>query len=29
MKTEDINFHIGLPEKYINSAVDLYGEAFG
>ncbi|PFG10768.1 MULTISPECIES: GNAT family N-acetyltransferase [unclassified Marinobacter] len=29
MKTEDINYHIGLPEKYRDSAVDLYDEAFG
>ena len=29
MKTEDINYHIGLPEKYRDSAVNLYDEAFG
>jgi GNAT superfamily N-acetyltransferase len=29
MKTEDINYHIGLPEKYRDSAVDLYDEVFG
>jgi hypothetical protein len=29
MKTEDINYYIGLPEKYRDSAVDLYDDAFG
>ena len=29
MNTEDISYRVGLPEKYRNSAVDLYEEAFG
>ena len=29
MNTEDISYRVGLPEKYRNSAVDLYDEAFG
>lgn len=29
MNTDDINYHVGLPEKYRDSAVDLYDEAFG
>ena len=28
MKTEDIDYYLGLPEKYRDSAVDLYDEAF-
>jgi ribosomal protein S18 acetylase RimI-like enzyme len=29
MNTDDINYYIGLPERYRDSAVDLYDEAFG
>jgi len=29
MDTEDMSYHVGLPEEYRESAVDLYEEAFG
>lgn len=29
MKTDNINYHLGLPEEYRDAAVDLYDEAFG
>jgi hypothetical protein len=29
MNIKDINYQVGLPEEYRDSAVDLYEEAFG
>jgi ribosomal protein S18 acetylase RimI-like enzyme len=29
MNTDDINYYLGLPERYRDCAVDLYDEAFG
>ncbi|MFT6154768.1 MAG: transcription initiation factor TFIIIB Brf1 subunit/transcription initiation factor TFIIB, partial [Bermanella sp.] len=29
MKIDNIKYSLGLPEKYRDSAVDLYDEAFG